>query len=121
MRMGFGNIASDASPNAGTGGSIGIVFKNALLYLWVCPAGGSITETSTGLSLPQYQVAKLGITSDGAGNVSLYRNGTLLLAVTGGPTTLVTSNEPIRFHAANNADAAKTEFSLSRIQTILMS
>jgi hypothetical protein len=85
---------------------IGIQAKNNTIYTHH-HNGTTLTDTSLGTTVDDSNIVMLMVVSDGLGNVSYYKNYTLLGTFTGGPTGINTNaTDYLCVEADNGADAA---------------
>lgn len=85
---------------------IGFELRGTNFRIWIVAHNGtSLTEFDTGVNAAISDADMLCV-SDGAGNVTLFRNGTQIGTTTGGPTTQGANVGGIRFEAVNGGDTS---------------
>jgi hypothetical protein len=110
----FGCVGSGSNYTLGVRG-IGLHINDQREVRLAAHNGTSLTESASSLSTcPNSTAAAIAheytIFSDGAGNVSLFQNGSLLGSITGGPTANTTSNQcGISFEVGNGTDTVTTD------------
>lgn len=120
LRMFIGGVGSVSTTYADPGRrSFGFDIRN--LRLWVLAHNGTtLTQTDSGFTLTAGVTYHVYCYSDGAGNISVYLNGTLRGSATGGPTSAATSTDAcMSLLQTNGGDAAATRWSVSPIKLLI--
>ena len=100
LRLGESTASGDP-----TGKSIGVRVNDNTCVLQV-HNGTTLTTTTTVCTTAQLRPDHFTIQSDGAGNVSIYVNGSFVLTTTGGPTTTSATAYTLRAEVLNSTSGA---------------
>jgi hypothetical protein len=108
MRVIWGrSLASLGNLNAA---GISLEVRNSRIWL-LSHNGTTLTETDSGQNFANNEIFDFLIDSDGAGGVTLFRNGTSIATNTGGPTAASTSACFLHYQVGNGGDAAQNAYS----------
>jgi hypothetical protein len=101
--------------NAATFGALnaaGISLEVRQSRIWLCTHNGTtLTETDSGVNFVNNESFDFTITSDGAGNCALLRNGTSIATNTGGPTANSTGWCSLHYQVGNGGDTVSNLYS----------
>jgi len=114
-RVAFGRGSADGVGDLDDKG-IGIVIDNLGLKLQT-HNGSTVAEVNPSQTLTVDIVYSMTITSDGAGNIVWYLDGTSVGTSSGGPTgSSATGHNALNIHASNASDSAAQEMSVHDIR-----